>query len=402
MATQLNAKGQRQQNHGIFLLFQAGIFLAILVCVVMPIYHQFYIYPSFHKQLIKITENEAIRSGKHMMHLFVDNPPQKAIDLSEAIKAELNIFITDFSLMKIKVFNSSGKIVFSTSKEEIGQINQKEYFHEIVAKGNPYTLVVQKNSNTLEDKLSLIDVVETYVPMMNKGEFKGAFEIYYDITARKEALEKLNLKIRSLLLGLSLFLLITIAVVFFKGKRMLIERHRMEEELEYLANTDTLTRISNRRHFLTHLNFEISRFIRYSHPASLLLFDIDHFKSVNDNYGHQVGDEVLRMVAQTCNNMLRENDLIGRYGGEEFIIFLPETSKDKALLVAEKIRAAIELMKIPYKGSSFSITVSIGVAPMPAAKPISEDILISQADHALYQAKNSGRNRVICYQKDQL
>lgn len=385
-------------NRKVYLLFQASLCLAIVVCIVVPLFHHYYIYPSFTKELVNITENEAMRLAVHMKRLLIKDDQKQNITITDEDKAAFEIIADDFSLMKIKVFSPDGTILYSTDKNDIGRINDKSYFTEIVAKGKTHTLVVRKNTTTLEDEISPHDVVETYVPVVHQGQFIGAFELYYNITERKEALDKLNTTIKSLIFALSFLLIITFSLAFIKVTKMLSERLQLEEKLEFLANTDALTKIANRRHFLEDLNFEISRFIRYSHPATLLLFDIDHFKKVNDTYGHQVGDDVLRTVAKTCKDMLRENDLIGRYGGEEFIVCLPETDAEQALKVAEKMRRAIEELQLQHKNDYFSITISIGVAPLLMNDTISEASIISHADQALFQAKSNGRNQVVLYQ----
>ncbi len=386
-------------SYKINLLFQAILFLIIIVAIVMPLLHHFYIYPSFTKEVLKNTQNDAARTCSFLKRILFKRGPENTIILTDGIRKELHLVIKDFSLMKIKIFSDLGEVIFSTSQKDIGKINRRSYFHEIVAKGKPFTKVVKKDTPTMENQVTTSDVVETYIPIMRQGQFVGAFEIYYDITERKKALDKLVSTIRYLLFSLSFLLILTISFILIRVKLIFIEHRQMEEKLEFFANTDTLTQLCNRRRFLEYLEKEISRFRRYSNPAIILIFDIDHFKQVNDTYGHQVGDKVLRLVAQTCKDNLRVNDLIGRYGGEEFIVLLPETNKKQALLVAEKIRHAIENLQIPQQKEYLSVTISIGIAPFQDGKPISEDILIRNADKALYEAKNSGRNRAIYYEE---
>jgi diguanylate cyclase len=129
---------------------------------------------------------------------------------------------------------------------------------------------------------------------------------------------------------------------------------------------------------------------RYNNTYSVLMLDIDHFKNVNDTYGHAIGDEVLQLLAQTIKENLRENDFIGRFGGEEFLVTLPSTNITQAIQVGEKLRAAIEASPHPKAGV---FTVSVGVA---AASPIQKDekAVVIEADQQLYVAKNAGRNRV--------
>ena len=140
---------------------------------------------------------------------------------------------------------------------------------------------------------------------------------------------------------------------------------------------------------------ELSRAIRYDNALSIFMIDIDFFKQVNDNHGHKMGDTVLKEFAEVCGNMLRDVDIVGRIGGEEFAILLPETDKNEAAEVAERLRNAIANAQVPLStgDQSLHFTVSIGEASL-ASKDDNLDELLNLADKALYEAKNSGRNRV--------
>jgi len=165
--------------------------------------------------------------------------------------------------------------------------------------------------------------------------------------------------------------------------------------LEGIASLDGLTQIYNHRYFQEFLDKEISRTIRQENEMSLVLADIDNFKKFNDFYGHQAGDYVLREVAKLCGGVIREYDLIARYGGEEFVFILPETGQDEALIVAEKIRAAVEQHPFSYEGDDYRVTSSFGVSVFSGTgKPMKKTELIERADKAMYVAKKKGRNRV--------
>ena len=174
-----------------------------------------------------------------------------------------------------------------------------------------------------------------------------------------------------------------------------LHRYESETALELASNTDPMTGASNRRHFMPLLRQEINRGHRFNHCVSLLMLDIDHFKKINDTYGHPTGDLVICTLADICRKESRQIDVVSRLGGEEFAILLPETGIQKALAVAERVRAAVENTPIKSLGNiEFSFTVSIGVAEQPQDEK-SEEKLIGMADAALYQAKTSGRNRVV-------
>jgi two-component system cell cycle response regulator len=164
--------------------------------------------------------------------------------------------------------------------------------------------------------------------------------------------------------------------------------------LEALAHTDPLTMVLNRRALVSRLSAEVERARRYDSVVTILMIDLDHFKGVNDTYGHPAGDQVLRDVAQLLQHEVRSVDIVARYGGEEFIIVLPETASEGAVAFAERIRERIEGRMFESTGHSLLLTASIGVATFPSARVSSMEDLIARADEALYRAKAEGRNRV--------
>lgn len=171
------------------------------------------------------------------------------------------------------------------------------------------------------------------------------------------------------------------------------ELHRMKEELQRQASTDVLTGLPNRRSFYDYAQREFSRSVRTRLPLSVIALDIDHFKSINDRYGHPVGDAVLVAVAKRCQEVVREADLLARTGGEEFSLILPETPLHTATDVAERLRALFDGYDLQIPGERIAINMSLGVA-MRALNEKSFDSLFSRADKALLQAKQQGRNQV--------
>jgi len=170
------------------------------------------------------------------------------------------------------------------------------------------------------------------------------------------------------------------------------EAARRSAFLYELATTDEMTGLLNRRHFMASAEMEWERWQRYQRVMSLLVLDIDHFKSVNDQHGHDVGDRVIVAVARSCQDAVRKSDIAGRLGGEEFGILLLETGPADALLFAERLREVISKEVVVSSLGNISSTVSVGVSASPSAASVAE--LFKQADLALYQAKESGRNRV--------
>jgi len=171
------------------------------------------------------------------------------------------------------------------------------------------------------------------------------------------------------------------------------ELTRQADALEQLACADALTGLNNRRHFLVLAENEWSRFKRYGRSVAFLMIDIDHFKSVNDTYGHDVGDKVIRSVGAALQKHKRTSDIVGRLGGEEFALILPEATLDSAVAAAERLRQPVVDRSIAIEGRSIAVTISVG-ASVSRADTAGIDELLKEAYLALYEAKRSGRNRV--------
>lgn len=173
-----------------------------------------------------------------------------------------------------------------------------------------------------------------------------------------------------------------------------------QKELERLSQFDELTNLFNRRHFISLAKHELNRSSRYDSKLSVMMLDIDHFKRINDRHGHKAGDQVLANVGKQIGDALRDSDIAGRMGGEEFAILLPETDLEQARIVAERLRKHVAETWLDIgDGSSLNCTLSIGVATMTDQKTDLENLL-HQADTALYAAKNSGRNKVCCAERN--
>lgn len=168
----------------------------------------------------------------------------------------------------------------------------------------------------------------------------------------------------------------------------------LEMELRLLANRDALTGISNRRAILETLQREMDRRSRTQEPTAVIFCDLDHFKRVNDVYGHLAGDDVLREVTRRMTANLRPYDAFGRYGGEELLVVLPNCGTEGALVVAERMRAAVAGAAVSTQYGEIAVTVSMGVAAAEEPAPTTLAALLQRADGALYQAKENGRNRI--------
>jgi len=231
------------------------------------------------------------------------------------------------------------------------------------------------------------------------GAEPSLHDLHIIITSARSTLED---KVKGLELGAADYLIKPFSLTELKarigvGERIIRYQKALKEQqalLEHIAREDKVTGLCNRRYFEENGQLECLRATRYHHPLALLLGDIDHFKFVNDQYGHASGDNVLRQVGQTLVQHCRNNDLIARCGGDEFGILLPESQMDEALKAAERLCTAVRELRFTCGGHSFQVTMSFGLTSFFSARPVNLPELMEEADRALYAAKHKGRNRV--------
>lgn len=240
---------------------------------------------------------------------------------------------------------------------------------------NPGAIVIENVPNVKD----ILAVTKFKVPIMFIGEpFKGTTVRAVAFDYVKDAADNQELIIRT--------------------KNMLKIRD-LRDKLKTLSTTDELTGLHNRKYLLERLDQEISRAKRYATPLSLLMFDLDFFKTVNDIYGYEWGDVLLKSVADKLKQVIRKEDILTRYGDEEFVVVLPNTSEDNAFLFAERFRKEIERMEFIPAGEEerHPITISGGISTFPCIPDSEEDAntIIRYAEHALYNAKKRGKNKII-------
>jgi K+-sensing histidine kinase KdpD len=212
--------------------FRNILILVIIIVMTLISYNLFFTTPSFTKLLIDTTKNDAVRITRHLASTLLIS------EKTEIGKGSLNIQLLkevgkikeDFELMNLKVFSPSGEIVFSSDQNEVGEINQRRYFHDIVAKGKVYAQVVPKDKESLEGQKVTSDVLETYVPLMNNGRFLGAFEVYFDITDRKKQLDKLISRSSTITFMFASGLLIAVILILYLENISMKKRRQLEEE----------------------------------------------------------------------------------------------------------------------------------------------------------------------------
>ena len=290
--------------------------------------------------------------------------------------------------------------MYCTDPTLIGKVDEKNQRLSRALAGNIDAQLVTKDKavDLADEELRDVDVVETYVPIRGpNNKVIGSFELYVNITSYRE-------QIRDGAVLVTSFLTVVLIAVF--GFSYLLIRggaaqlKEAQTKLETMAATDVLTTLSNRGHLLSRgkEEFERLRRSRTDSPGSAdmgcIMIDIDHFKKVNDTYGHLAGDAVLKEVARRLTTSVRPYDVVGRYGGEEFVVMLPDTSMEQCLIIAARIRENIRTETIEAEGNKLSITASLGVTRSSETDVNLSDVL-KRADAAMYKAKADGRDQVI-------
>ncbi len=298
----------------------------------------------------------------------------------------------------------------NSSREEVKHILNMsglfDEFYEAADGVDGFKILLNKSVD-----LILCDVDMPGIDGIKFLSMKRARPEYNDIpVVMLTGMQDVKLKVQTLEMGASDYVtkpfdpaeLIARVRVHSKIKRLQDELRDKNRKLEELSNTDDLTRLYNRRYFMEVFELEFQRAKRYGSYLSFIMMDIDYFKDFNDTYGHLLGDEVLVEVARILKNNLRVNDQLGRYGGEEFALMMPETDLQGATVVAERHRKQIENFTLHKDSEKLKVTISLGVASYPDPRVESLDDLIKLADDVLLEAKSEGRNRIqVAYHPDE-
>ena len=224
-------------------------------------------------------------------------------------------------------------------------------------------------------------------------EFVQTSEIEIDWTGRSFDYSKKLAEERSFYLSIFLiFMFCVLAAIIF----IMIRSMKLSKELKIVASHDVLTGIFNRRYFMEQAGIQIARSLRLGKECFIIMYDLDHFKNVNDTYGHLAGDKVLREIAQRIKHTIRPYDLFGRYGGEEFIMLMCDADKDSVIKATERVREIVAVAPVEYNDKNIAITASFGIAPAAPKNDLTE--AINCADEVLYVAKDTGRNKVVFYE----
>ncbi|MFH1215444.1 MAG: GGDEF domain-containing protein [Pseudomonadota bacterium] len=364
------------------------VLLSLALAGIIPGYLALHVTPSFQQLIITETEKEAVRVAHHLASMYFHGPDNSINKQSIAVISETDSQIRqDFQIKKLKIFFPSGEIAYSSDAEDIGKINTASYFSEEVAQGNLYSKVVKKDEPSLEGRYLQVDVVETYVPIMQNGIFQGAFEIYFDITNQNNRLTHLVGKIYAVT---ALVAGILIAVILFTYNRAMKHHEQcrnLEIKLHSAAITDELTGLLNRRGFLALAEQQLRISNRHNENLYFLYCDIDNMKWINDNLGHKTGDQALIETAETLKKSFRESDTFSRLGGDEFAALLscgPNINEEE--IINRRFQKNLDELN-EHDERSYDLKVSLGVVKCDLTRPYSIEELMIQADAKMYQQK---------------
>jgi diguanylate cyclase (GGDEF)-like protein len=317
-----------------------------------------------------------------------------------ALDSRLRTFLKPFDIVKIKIYSADSQIIFSTDQHIIGKIDSgnRRLQKALTGKTDSHLEAKEVFRDLADEQMINVKVVETYIPIRDpNNRIIGCFEVYLNVT-------KYHDEIRSSVIYS--VLIITGALFGVFGASYLLIRKAMlqlkeaQEKLEGLAITDSLTGLFNRRHILARSREEFARIVRIGKAhdnapvLGFIMLDVDNFKSINDTYGHLVGDSVLTGIAEMIRIGCRSYDLIGRYGGEEFLVVLPDILSSDIREIAERIRVITEKHEFCCDTNTrISVAISAGISCCMSGEP---DIFpaLKRADDGLYLAKRSGKNQV--------
>lgn len=384
-----------------------GSFLTVLAVAGTAL---FWIYSTsmlHNAEITAVSVGKAILSAQ-MDNLLTENPDGSlrlaiAPENMKQTDTQMQRYLRFFNMYRIVIFDAQRRIIYSTQPEIIGHGETgNANLDTVLAHGKPYSEIVRQAPGDQKGGPPGVALfVESYMPILDaRQRALGAFEVYVNISGTQAEI----VKVVSLSLGmLALVLAVCLLSLYCPMKRGTLKMISADRELRELATKDHLTGIYNRRYIAARVRQEFHRWRRHAtsmqtyHGVSFIMLDIDRFKKINDTYGHAAGDEVLKEVAHRLGEGLREYDMLGRYGGEEFLVMLPNVGAETAVCVAERLRWAIGGHDIKLEnGRSVKVTISLGLAcAVDSSTP--EHEVMHYADLALYQAKAQGRDRVVLY-----
>ncbi|MCW8955143.1 MAG: GGDEF domain-containing protein, partial [Sulfurimonas sp.] len=302
--------------------------------------------------------------------------------------------INDFLYSYVKKSRHVRQISIIDNKQKVVASSDKLFLGRVLTGANSPSL----GMNMIDGELKYLTIIDSFI---DKDSSNMKLMLLTDASTYANHENKLLTTAASTSIIALLFALFTSRLIYYTAiEQSRKEKERLEhlvsirtKEIELLSQTDALTGLWNRRHLEESLDIEFKRARRYNHDMSIMMIDLDHFKNINDTYGHMAGDEVLRQISTRIKECQRETDFIGRYGGEEIVVILPETDLETSAQIADSILKTIAAKPVKFESDSIPVTTSIGISCL-RKEHSSYPMIFAEADEALYKAKENGRNRV--------
>ena len=391
----------RNNPDSLLKLLVGSAIISIVVIVLLSSYGFYRVFSSF---VIKSAEIDSVQLCRVLIdeqkEFLVIKPSGQRAGLemhkngADTFDGRLRQFLSPFNIIKVKIYNTGKQIVYSTDPALIGKVDENNQRLKNALSGTVDAKMVTKDkaSDLADEPLRDVDVVETYVPILSPGHgVVGSFEIYMNMTGYRA-------QIRHGVMLATSFLVLVLSAVFGFSYLLISggtgQLKAAQSQLELIAMTDPLTGIHNRAYLMKRGEEEFEKVRRYSRPLGCIMLDLDYFKRINDSRGHVAGDYILKAVAERLDNSLRPYDMVGRFGGEEFMILLPDTNFEQNVIVAERICELVRNTPFEMEGEQIQVTASLGVSTSSSQTDQSLNDLIKRADEGLYKAKTDGRDRV--------
>ncbi len=329
---------------------------------------------------------------------------KQTISLADSARDSLDVRIRDmydpFNIVNVQIVNQNRVVIYGSGKGLPHEFGKEMRLTDAFSKGIIYYRLHKGVTvvDLMGEKREWIDLAEIVVPLKHQGgQIIGAIAVYSDVT---KLTKKYNRQMINSILAQTFMLLFLSLISYIVIIRETTELSSAYQKLESMATTDPLTGISNRRQLLEQVEQHFAMMKRSGEsiprPSGLgfVMIDVDHFKKINDTFGHLAGDSILQKIAENIRKTLRQYDVFGRYGGEEFLIVLPNTIPSEAQRIAERIITVIRESAFDWDGTAIRITLSAGVTWSDALHETLDHVL-SKADQLMYEAKETGRNRVV-------
>ncbi|MDD2897623.1 MAG: GGDEF domain-containing protein [Desulfuromonadaceae bacterium] len=396
----LNIKARNNPDSLLRLLVKVAC-ISVFVVVIVSSCGFYQVFSTF---VIKSAEIDSVQLCRLLLEeqrdFMLNTRPGKPVELglhgndTLLFDNKLRHFLSPFDIIKVKIYDPDKKIVYSTDATLIGKVDENnERLKNALTGAVDAKMVTKDHARDLADEPLLdVDVVETYVPILSPDKrVLGSFEVYTNMTRYRD-------QIRQGVVLVTSFLVLVLGAVFGFTYALIRggtgQLKEAQAQLELVSITDPLTGMHNRGFLMRRGEEEFARVLRSARPLGCIMIDLDHFKKVNDTKGHAAGDRVLIAAAERLQQSVRPYDVVGRYGGEEFMVLLPDATFEQIVAVANRMCAQIQ--KTPFElegGELIPVTISLGVACFSKADRSLAD-LIKRADDGLYKAKADGRNRV--------